>query len=68
MSMTTSNHYEYTRWGGRLSCVNADRVEFHPAHVAFVRVARYSTAIILAERNEQVGELRQVSKCTRDTK
>jgi hypothetical protein len=52
--MTT---FEYKSWAGNLRRVEADRVEFAPAHVVFRRLDH---SIVLAEKNEDVSGLKQL--------
>ena len=49
--------FEYRTWSGSTKRVEADRVEFAPAHVVF-RLLDHS--IVVAEKNDNVNELTQL--------
>ena len=58
--------FHYNRWSGTPRTVECDRVIFTPGHVVFERVvhdesgAVSGTFIVLAEKNEHVGELKEI--------
>lgn len=49
--------FEYIRWSGATRQIEADRVEFTPAHVVF---RRFDHSIVVAETNANVNELKQL--------
>jgi hypothetical protein len=49
--------FEYRTWAGSTKQVEADRVEFTPAHVVFRRLDH---SIVLAETNANVNGLEQL--------
>lgn len=49
--------FAYRRWSGGERTVEATEVQFHTAHVIFYG---HDGVIVLAERVEQVNELREV--------
>lgn len=51
--------FTYKRWSGGGSTVQAAAVEFGPAHVVFYDQA---DRIVLAERVEQVNQLREIEE------
>ncbi len=55
--MSEPRTWRYRTWGGSPATVVADRVEFHPGHVAFFDS---EGSIVLAESNASVNELSQV--------
>jgi len=49
--------FEYRTWSGSIKRVDADRIEFAPAHVVF---RRFDHSIVLAEANTNVNGLVQL--------
>jgi hypothetical protein len=55
--------FTFRRRGGHEETVEADRVKFHPGHVAFYEA---DWTLVIAVRNEQVNDLREQPETRRD--
>lgn len=54
--------YTYKSWGGHTKKVEATSVVFEPGHVVFYKNVWGKQVIVLAERNENVNELKEVQE------